>query len=188
MSRHARGAVAEHGLARGRPEAVGADQRRALVLGAVLADDPDDAAFLLETLDVPRGFERDLVARLAGRQQPAVQVAAVDDEVAELVAREESLAERDAADFLVGKRIDEDQRFRIHRTGLERLQHAEAIEHARDVRPHLDAVADLAELGRLLQHAHLAALLRERERRGEAADAAAGNEDFLHIFSTAGSQ
>ena len=62
--------------------------------------------------------------------------------------------------------------------GSSAFEHAEAVQHARHVRPHLDAVADLAEFGRLFQHAHLAALLRQGERRREPADAAACDQDL----------
>ena len=56
---------------------------------------------------------------------------------------------------------------------LERLEYAQVLQHARDIRPHLDAVADFAEFRGFFQHAHLAALLRERQRDREAADATA---------------
>ncbi|MNC87862.1 hypothetical protein D3C83_36260 [compost metagenome] len=60
---------------------------------------------------------------------------------------------------------------------LDRLQHAQALEHAAHVRPHLDAVADLAEHRRLLQHAYAPALPGEGERGREPADAAADDQD-----------
>src|SRR4029077_18722868 len=47
------------------------------------------------------------------------------------------------------------------------------VEHAVGVRPLLDAVADLAELGRLLEHAGADPAPREGERARHPADAAA---------------
>jgi hypothetical protein len=41
----------------------------------------------------------------------------------------------------------------------------------------LDAGADFAELGRLLQHLHREALAHQCQRRGNAANAAAGDQD-----------
>src|SRR5213594_1470895 len=46
------------------------------------------------------------------------------------------------------------------------------------VRALLDAVADLAELGRLFEHARAHSAARERERRRHAAVATADDEDF----------
>src|SRR5205814_3734567 len=54
---------------------------------------------------------------------------------------------------------------------------AQPIEAVEGVGAELDAGADLAELSRLLQHQRRDALLGERQRRCEAADAAAGDED-----------
>src|SRR6185295_6571969 len=51
------------------------------------------------------------------------------------------------------------------------------IQHAAHVRPHLDAVADLAEFRCLLQHANAPALLGEGERRRQPADTAADTQE-----------
>ena len=177
VARHARRAVGHDRRARRRPQAVGADQRRALVLGAVLAAHDHRIAALLEACQAARSFERDLLAPLARLEYFSVQVAPVYDEVTVLVALEELSAERDPRDLPVVEGVDQDQRVGENRVRLERLQHAQAVEHAAHVRPHLDAVADLAELRRLFQHAHPPALAGEGERRRQPADAAAGDQD-----------
>ena len=46
-----------------------------------------------------------------------------------------------------------------------------------DIRTELDAGADLAERIGLLEHLHGVALARQHQRRGQAADAAAGDQE-----------
>ena len=60
----------------------------------------------------------------------------------------------------------------------------EDFEHPEHVRPKLDAGADLLELGRLLDQLRRNALARQRQRRGEPADAATDDDD-LPIFPIA---
>jgi hypothetical protein len=55
---------------------------------------------------------------------------------------------------------------------------AQGVEGSETVRAELDAGADLAKLWCLLQHFDGESLARERERRGNAADPAAGNKDW----------
>ena len=55
------------------------------------------------------------------------------------------------------------------------------IQHAENVGAELDAGADLAEFGRLLEHAHRKALARQREGRDQAADAAAGHQNGRRV-------
>src|SRR5262249_58341462 len=57
------------------------------------------------------------------------------------------------------------------------LFEVELFERAKDVGAELDAGADLAEFGRLLQHPHGKTLARERVGRRQAPDAAARNQD-----------
>ena len=112
------------------------------------------AAVALLEADQPFGsLERDLVALAARGQDGAVQVAAVHDEVRVLEACAEGIAERDARELLAGDRIGHDERVRIDHVRLHRLEYAQPFEQRVDVRPHLDAVADLAELGGLLEDA-----------------------------------
>src|SRR5437867_2314874 len=91
----------------------------------------------------------------------------------------ERLAAGDARELAVCERVDEDQILGEHRLRLQVLHDAQPVEHAVGVRTLLDAVADLAELGRLLEHARAHAAPRERERCRHAADAAPDDEDFL---------
>ena len=72
-------------------------------------------------------------------------------------------------------RIEQQQAFGVDRARTRTVAHAQRVERRERIRPQLDAGADLV---RLLEHPHSRALLRERERHGQAADAAAGNEHF----------
>src|SRR6185503_6793319 len=60
--------------------------------------------------------------------------------------------------------------------GAGALADAQRIERRERVGPELDARADLADLRGLLEDLHAEALAREGERRGHAADAAAGHD------------
>jgi hypothetical protein len=65
---------------------------------------------------------------------------------------------------------------------LASLEHAQAIQHRGRVRRELDAGADLAERGRLLEQVHGAARLRHGQRARQAADASADDKQvwLLH--------
>src|SRR6202011_3065523 len=93
------------------------------------------------------------------------------------IARAKRLAEVDAGDLAVGHRVHQEEMVDIDRHGARGLADAESIEAMEGVGPELDAGADLAQLARLLQHQRGDALLRQRQCRGEAADAAARDED-----------
>ncbi len=67
---------------------------------------------------------------------------------------------------------------RLARQRFQRLADAERVEHARAVGAQLQAGADFAQLRCLLVDVDIEALVEQRERRREAADAAAGNEDM----------
>ena len=62
-------------------------------------------------------------------------------------------------------------------TGVHRFGQAQVIEHLEDVGAELDAGADLAEGGSLLQHGDRMAVAGQHEGGGQSADAAAGDEE-----------
>ena len=62
---------------------------------------------------------------------------------------------------------------------MHRLEHAERMEGAVAVGADLHAGADLLEVGRLLVDVDVVAALEQRQRRGEPADAAAGDQDVM---------
>jgi hypothetical protein len=64
----------------------------------------------------------------------------------------------------------------IHRAVARLVADAERVEGVEGVGAELDAGTDLADFRRLLQHGDGEALAHQRQRRGEAADAAAGDE------------
>src|SRR5215475_6894972 len=68
------------------------------------------------------------------------------------------------------------------RVGEHGVLEADLVECAEDIGAELDAGADLAELGRLLQHPDRDAVAGERISRREPADAAAGDEDRFIFF------
>ncbi len=55
------------------------------------------------------------------------------------------------------------------------------VQYAEDVGAELDTGADLAKFGCLFENAHREALARQRERRDQAADAAAGHQNGRRV-------
>src|SRR6266700_2355837 len=178
----ARRAVADQDLAHARAQAVGAYHGRALVFRPVGEAREHPAGRFAEALKLLRGMQGDLLALPAGLQQRAVKVAAVHDGVGRAEVPAELRPAGDARELAVGERIDEDQVPGEYRLRLQVLHHSQPVEHAVGVGPLLDAVADLAELGRLLEDLRAHAAAGERERGRDAADAAADDEDFRRSF------
>src|SRR5712692_5458358 len=119
------------------------------------------------------------VALLAahGVAEHAQKIRPVHREVGKAVARDRfgaeieqlpGLARAPQPHFLAG---------RLARQRLERLADAERVEHARAVGAQLQAGADFAQLRCLLVDVDIEALVEQRERRREATDAAARDED-----------
>ena len=143
-----------------------------------------DAGFVLVVArHIGAGAELDQRVVAAGLQQHAMQIAAMDHGIGIAEARAERLAEIDMGDLAVGQRIHQAELVDIDRHAARRFADAQPVEAVEGVGPELDAGADLAQLRGLLQHQRGDALLRQRQRRRQAADAAAGDED-LYLGST----
>ena len=99
------------------------------------------------------------------------------DDVAVPVALDERRAQIERRDLLAGDRIHPDDALRKHCQRRDRIEHAQIVERPRGVRRELQAGAELAELRRLLQHAHGQPTAREGECDGKAADPAAEYDD-----------
>ena len=106
-----------------------------------------------------------------------MQIAAMHHRVGIAEARAERLAQIDMGDLLGGQRIHQPELVDIDGHAARGFADAEIIEGMKRIRPELDAGADLAERGGLFQQDRADALLRQAERGGEAADAAAGDQD-----------
>ena len=96
-------------------------------------------------------------------------------------ALREALVERDVDHPFAAYTVEHEQALDEHRLFLHQAAHAQRVERVPGVGRELDAGADLAELRRLLQHDRAEALARERERRGEPAYAAAGDDHRLLV-------
>src|SRR5262249_21354712 len=178
VARYQRLAVADDLVAYLRPHAVAADERAASNALARLQDQGDAGVVLLEVLDAAIGLQRDAVVALTCVDEDGMQIVAVGDGIGLLeLFPEARFIERDAGDALAGKGAAHLHGWRPVRIGEHRLFEAEPFERAEDVGPELDAGADLAEFGRLLQHPHRKTFARERMRRRQAPDTATRNQD-----------
>jgi hypothetical protein len=168
--------VAHELLAHDRLHAVGTDERHAAVRLAALVEHRDAGGVLLDALD-PRGREEaDAAGLLRALEKAQVHVGAVDHGVGVAEAGAEGLAGGDAADEALVDGVVHHHRLGIDSAGAGALAHAQRIEGGEGVGTELDAGADLADLGRLLEHVDVEAAAHQRQRGGQAADAAAGHE------------
>ena len=115
----------------------------------------------------------------AGLQKNAVQIAAMNHRIGISEAGAEGLAQIDMGDLLGAQRIHQPQLIDINRHAARGFADAEIIEGMERVGPELDARADLAERSGFLKQDRADSLLREAERRGEAADASTDDQDRL---------
>ena len=174
-----RRAVADHHLPDGRPQAVGADQRRAAIFLAALGAHDDAVGGFVDLDDFLRSVEADQIGFPAGLEQHLVQIGAMDQRVRVMEFLAEGVAERNARNLLPGDRIHHDEVVGKDRERADRLDQAERLEHPEHVGPELDAGADFLELRRLLDDLRGDPLARQRKRRRQPADAAADDEDLL---------
>jgi hypothetical protein len=136
----------------------------------------DAVAVILVGVDAATRFQRDQVAALTCLEKGTVDVGPMGHRVGLAEPFEEGVAQRNIGDELAGEGVAHFLRGRTVRVGQDCILQANLFEHAKNVRPELDAGADLAELGRLLEKAYRNSLLGKRVGRDQAADAAAGNE------------
>jgi hypothetical protein len=165
-----------HLLADRRPDAIGTDQRIALVYVAgrglrthatrrvLIGDD----TFLVDQRDVGRGA--------AGIEKRRVQIGAVDHRVGIAHEFAKLLADRRPQDLLAGQAVHHDEVVDIDRALAAGLADPQIIHRVKAVRPDLDAGADLAEGIGLFEHGDLGTGARKAHRRGQAADATAGDD------------
>jgi len=110
-----------------------------------------------------------------------MQVAAMDHGVGIAEAGAELVTEVDVGDLAVGDGVHQAEAVDIDRHPASRLAHAEAIEAVEGIGPKLDAGADLAQLGRLLQDQRGDAFLGQRQCGREATDATTSDENFTLV-------
>ena len=174
-------AVADELAAKQRAQTVGGDDGGAGKRAAVRGRQRDALAAILETRDHGVGDQLDRIVAPAGVEQDVMHVDAMNDDVGMLEARAERRCGRNAHDLLAVERVEHQQRGRRIRNGKHLLAQAEAVEDVKDVGPELDAVADGAEFRRAFEHARGAAAPRQRQRRGEAAEPAADDQDGIAV-------
>ena len=107
-----------------------------------------------------------------------MKIVAMDDGIGMLEpAQEAGVIEGNAGDALAGQRAAHLHCRRPMNVGKDLVHESEPFERAEHVGSKLNPGSDLAELGRLFQHADCHALARERIGRRQTANAAAGNQN-----------
>ena len=106
----------------------------------------------------------------------SVQIGAVECEIGCAVACLGIGAERDLGEASPRKPVEDEDRRRPESHLLDCFQQAEPFEEAGRIRAKLDAGSALVAKVRALEHRDLKILPCECDRRGKAADAAAGNQ------------
>jgi hypothetical protein len=125
------------------------------------------------------GRDLDVAVALHAFEERQVHVGAMAHGVGIGKAAAESLAYRHRGHFGFVHRIHHHEMVGVHRLRASALADAERVEGRERIGAQLDAGADLADLRRLLEDLHRVAPPRERERGGEPADAAAGDENGM---------
>ena len=155
----ARRSVAQKLSAHARPQAVAADQRCAFVRLAILGCHDDGTAIIAIGDDFLQWPKRDARRAAARVQQHMMQVHAVNDAVRILVAfAKRRAANGDARQLRARRAVAHDQEFGEESERRDFVFDPQSPEDLKRVRADLDAGADLAELGRLLEHDRAVAL------------------------------
>ena len=166
---------AEHGGPRSRVDAVGTDEQRTAVADPACLD-RHRIGHLRDARDACVRVEGDAGFGPRRLDQDRDQVRPVD-----VVDREPERPQSGLAEWIPEEDPAALPVAHLHALGnegmaQERGLESQVVEHAGAVRTQLDARADLRERRHLLEYMYIEALLREAEGRGQAADAAAGNE------------
>jgi hypothetical protein len=164
-------------LADGGPDAVGADQCRALIVAAVRDIDPHAIAQILERLDRCIGDHLHIGQRAARIQEHLMQVDAMDHDIGLAEALKKGLAGRNAGYHAAVDPVIHHQRLRPQRFRQHCVGYAQPVEHPEHVGAELDAEADDTEFLCLLQHQNIEALASERQRRHGAAQSGTDDDD-----------
>ena len=154
------------------PQPVGADQRCPVVAGPAVGARGHAVAMLVHRHDLPRRVQLDETVAAARLQQHCKEVGPVDERVGMRELGSKPSVERHPRHLLAGDGVEHDQVFGKDRQPADSFRQAQHVEHAEDVGPELNAGADFLELGSLFEHLRAHALLRQRERRRHAPDAA----------------
>ena len=166
-----------HGPAHGRPQPVGADQCGPGRCFCTCSSSCHVGICRGDRGHLEPGAQRDARVSRCRLDQHAMQIAAMRHPIGRAIALHDPGAERQARQHLPAGAV-------VHHDGLghadERLQRIgkpQALQRAHAVGADLDAGAGRAELGLPLQHDRGLAALCQRDRRRQAADAAAGDQD-----------
>ena len=156
-------------------DAVGADQQVDRDAGAIVEPGLDPIAPLGEVDEAMA--EMDMLGWKAGGDHRQ-QVGAMDRDVRRAVKLFAGRVERrllQGAAVLPAALVRAD---RLHALAVEPGAEAEPAQYPRRIRPHVDAAADLGQLGRLLVEIDIKPGLAQRHRGGQPADAAADDTDL----------
>src|SRR3569833_1376262 len=112
-----------------------------------------------------------------GLQEHPMQITTMHHRIGIAEPLAEGFTQIDMGDFFGRERVHQPELIDIDRHGARGFADAEIVKGVKRVRPELDARADFAERGGLYKQHRGNALLRQPERGGETADAAAGDQD-----------
>ena len=130
-----------------------------------------------EVVDPSAERQRDSRMRAHRFQQHGLQVAAMDDPIGRVVAFGRGRAERRPRQHPRRLRVPDPKLLRSDHEGLQPRAEAEGEQNARGIGRKLQARAGLFQTLRLVEHSDGESSLRERQRRRQAADARAGDDD-----------
>src|SRR5579859_169408 len=168
-----------------RVDAIRADHHVATSLLTIGEPEPDSAVVFLKTGAAAADMQRPRRAGVERIDQHAMKITPMHHPVRRAIDRARGGTEieqlpgppgREQADLLARGFAGD---------ALHRLFETECDQNARAVRGELNAGAELAQLGGLLENLDLDAALEQRQPRDETSDARAGDQDFWRIWRCA---
>ena len=171
------GRVADKLFSHHRLHTIGPDQCAALEGFAVLVPHGHAVVVLLDAHHAGVGVKRDLAGFLRAFKQRQMHIGAVDHGVGITKALAELLVGGDLADLVFVDGVMHHHKVGVNRTATGFVANAQCVKGVKGVGAELDACADLADLGGLLQHGVLKALAHQRQCGSQATNAATGNDD-----------
>jgi hypothetical protein len=170
--------VADQCVAYRRLHAIAADHRIRVIPLAVLIDDCYAAGVLVELAHLCVGAELDQRMIFHGFENRQMNVGPMNHRIRIAKACTIRRADVDPHHFLCVKRIHQFQVVRKYSAVARCLTDAQRIECVKRIGGQLDPCTDLPNLRGLLEQLHANTLTRERQRRGQATNAAA---DHKHV-------
>ena len=171
------GRVGHELLAHHRLDAIGSDQRAALECLAILVPHGHAVFVLFDAHRPGAGVEGDFSSFLRAFEQRQMHIGAVDDGIGVAKTLTEFFVGGDLAHLVLVDRVVHHHVIGVNSTAPGFVTDTQSVKRMKAVGANLDARADFADFGGLLQHGDGKALTHQSQSCGQAANATACDDD-----------